>query len=304
MTRSSPARRSQFLSSPDRSFLSNFLSDDRNNEDSHLDALAAAQIQHERVREAAIRVYELHELQEKRKRILEEQKKEEDRIKAEEESAAEARRLNELRAKSVPKPPLVPAPQPEPQKQPEPKPQAKLEAPKPAPPKLEPAKQPAQGTGVFALATSTPSTQVNGLFAPKPAQPTPPAPVTQSTAKTNGVFPSTASTNTGHASSTASGSPRRRLADRYAQIHQELKKLRKHLMDESKRPDSPLKGKVGQARREVRTAIGQLTGTQGSNSQHVRSRESVPVCGKSVLIYFIGEQGHGNSEDRTGWHRA
>jgi nucleoporin GLE1 len=264
-------------SSPDRAFLSRFLSDDRNNEDSHLDALAAAQVQHERVREAAIRVYELHELQEKRKRILEEQKKEEERLNAEAESAAEAHRLNELRAKSVPKPAPLPEPQPIPEKKPETKPETKLEAPKPEPAKSEPAKQPVPESRPSPASSSFPPTQTNGgLFNVKPAETKAPAPVQQAltpaaatAAKANGVPPA-ATPKPQETNPIQNDSPRKALADRYTQIHQELKKLRKHLTDEAKRPESPLKGKLGQARRDIRMAIGQLTGSKGANSQ--------PVC--------------------------
>ncbi|PNP74164.1 hypothetical protein FNYG_12538 [Fusarium nygamai] len=44
--------------------------DSRNNELNRRDALAATQLEHDRVRQAAIRVYELHELQEEHKRII------------------------------------------------------------------------------------------------------------------------------------------------------------------------------------------------------------------------------------------
>jgi nucleoporin GLE1 len=278
MTRSSPARRSQLPSSPDRAFLSKFLSDDRNNEDSHLDALAAAQVQHDRVREAAIRVYELHELEEKRKRILEEQKKEEERLKAEAESAAEAHRLNELRAKSVPKPAPIPEPQPLPEKKPQTKPETKLEAPKVEPAKSEPAKQPVPESRSSPASNALPPTQTNGsLFNVKPAETKSPASVEQAptstavtAAKSNGVPPA-APPKSQEAKPVQTDSPRKALADRYTQIHQELKKLRKHLTDEAKRPESPLKGKLGQARRDIRMAIGQLTGSKGANSQPVRS---------------------------------
>ena len=92
MPDSSPAgRRSHQWSSPDRSRLSPFLSENRNTELSHLEALAAAQAEHERVREAAIRVYQTHELQEQNRRlreqqerIREKQRKEEERIRNEE----------------------------------------------------------------------------------------------------------------------------------------------------------------------------------------------------------------------------
>jgi nucleoporin GLE1 len=57
--------------------------------------------------------------------------------------------------------------------------------------------------------------------------------------------------------------------DRYSQIHQELKKLRRELQAQSKVPGSPLKGKLGTFRREIRVAIGQLTGGKGANAKPV-----------------------------------
>ncbi|KAM4056276.1 GLE1-like protein [Hirsutella rhossiliensis] len=172
MTRSSPLRRTQLASTPDRAIRSSFLLDDRNTETSHLDALAAAQAEHDRVREAAIRVYELHELKEEHQRILDQERREQERLKAEAEIAAEEKRLQELRAKSIPKP-------------------------------------------------------------PPPAVPEPPKPVEQ----------------------------------RPGEIHRELKTLRKDLMALSKAPGSPLKGRVGTFRREIRVAIGQLTSGKGANVQ-------------------------------------
>ena len=111
MSDSSPApRRSRQWSSPDRDELSIFLSENRNNELLHLEALAAAQAEHERVREAAIRAYQTHELKEQNRRLREQQerireaqRKEEERIRNEERLRAEQERLRALKAKTVPK---------------------------------------------------------------------------------------------------------------------------------------------------------------------------------------------------------
>ncbi|KAF5677934.1 RNA export mediator [Fusarium heterosporum] len=279
MTFSSPTRRSQLLSSPDRNIAATFLLDTRNNELSHRDALAAAQSEHDRVRQAAIRVFELHELKEQHKRIVAEERREEERLKAEAALVAEEKRLRELRAKTVPQLPPEPAPQPPPakpepaktngitpvkdSKQPEASTTPATEAKKPAP---APASVPAN-TGPFSqpkpsnpFGTTPPSSQnpfqkANGST----TQPLAPA----STAALQPVVKPTAPA-VQPVQSTVTPS-----VDRYSQIHQELKKLRKELAAQSKIAGSPLKGKLGAARREIRVAIGQLTGGKGANAQPI-----------------------------------
>ncbi|CEI39077.1 Nucleoporin GLE1 [Fusarium venenatum] len=279
---SSPAKRNQLLSSPERNIAASFLLDTRNNELSHRDALAAAQLEHERVRQAAIRVYELHELQEEHKRILAEERKEEERLRAEAAVVAEEKRLRELKAKTVPKLPPEPAPQPA------------------SPAKQEPAKTNGGATPVNNSkqpeASTTPATE-----AKKPAQPAAPSPAaglfaqnkpsnpfgtTQPPSqspfqKPNGAV--TQPTSVPAATKTTPQPVSRPAApvsqsvqaksaasvDRYAQIHLELKKLRKDLQAQSKVADSPLKGKLGAARREIRVAIGQLTAGKGANNQPI-----------------------------------
>lgn len=267
--------------------MSPFLQEKRNHEATHLDALAAAQQEHERVRQAAIRVYELHELKEEHDRIVQEERKEQERLKAEAKIAEEAQRLQELKAKTIPKP-APPPPEPEPEKVASP---AKAQLPAAqnaslgspfAPKKVDaalneeasPARppQPPQPNGLF---TTTPkgepasstfkSNQTNASTTPsgfpsKPEQPPvqarPPQPVptkhTQPAVQT--ATPAAAQDPT---------------LQRYVQIHQELKKLRKDLMAASKVPGSPLKGQMGTFRREIRVSIGQLTHGKGANSQPV-----------------------------------
>lgn len=281
MAHSSPSRRSQhnsnIKSSPERGFTADFLSENRNSELSHRDALAAAQLEHERVRLAALRVYEVHQLQEEKQRLEAEkrriaqlQKEEEDRLKAEAAVRAEQERLRELKAKQIPQLPPEPVPEPpkpEPKKSQEPQVNgttaAKAEpaaappaAPKPASLTTAPtsalpaAKAPtAAPSPAPAQVVATPSTQSNGFLtkptaappAPKPAvQPAAPAPV-----------------------------PAQPTVDRYTQIHQALKKLRKDVEALSKQPGNPLKGKLGEMRRQIRKSIGQLTAGKGANAQPV-----------------------------------
>lgn len=264
--------------------MSPFLYERRNHESSHLDALAAAQQEHERVRQAAIRVYELHELKEEHERIMQQERKEQERLKAEAKIAEEAKRLQELQAKSIPKPaPPPPAPEPAPKAAPQqaqspakPAAQNTLQLGSPfAPKKLEPTKveddsplKP-QSNGLFsttpkgeptsslfkpALNQNT-TTPTSNAFAPKPVQT--PAQPPPATAPPKPQAPS------------APAAPKDPLLDKYVQIHQELKKLRKELMAQSKVPGSPLKGQMGTFRREIRVSIGQLTAGKGANTQPV-----------------------------------
>ncbi|KAK2759694.1 RNA export mediator gle1 [Colletotrichum kahawae] len=278
MAHSSPSRRSHskdyVKQSPERGFVADFLSENRNSELSHRDALAAAQLEHERVRLAALRVYEVHQLQEEKQRLEAEQrriaqlqKEEEERLKAEAAVRAEQERLRELKARQIPQ--LPPEPEPEPLK-PEvvlPKKQepqvngnasqaVKVEATAPAPQRLQPtpvanASAPALQTAKTPLAAPLPTlakepsaapAQANG-FLTKPAEP--PKPVAQLAAA---AVPAKSAD-----------------ADRYAEIHQALKKLRKDVEALSKQPGSPLKGKLGDMRRQIRKSIGQLTAGKGAN---------------------------------------
>lgn len=287
MANSSPLRRSQLLSSPDRPFLSSFLLDNRNNELSHRDALAAAQVEHERVREAAIRVYELHELKEEHNRILEQGRREQDRLTAEAEIAAEETRLQELRAKSIPKPPPPkPEPKPEPVKSIEkPVEEKKPEPAAPRSPELKKSESPAQTQLKSQPPPAAP--QQNGLFSNlgKPPTSNPfatanpqsqtqqPSPFSQNKTPTppvNALQPQQLD-----AQRQAPQPPKSSvdpLSDRYVQIHQALKQLRKDLVAASKVAGSPLKGKIGTIRREIRVSIGQLTGGKGANAQPVSDK--------------------------------
>ncbi|KOS18932.1 Nucleoporin GLE1 [Escovopsis weberi] len=277
MAQPSPSGRAPLLSTPEKKLLSNFLVDGRNNELSHQNALAAAQAQHERVRQAAIRVYELHELQEETQRIMDLEQKEKERIWAQEALVAEERRLRELRAKTVP--PLSPEPAPVRPKRVEPAPVAapaaapaaqrtmpsvaevkkQPEAPRPAP---------APTGGLFS--TQTRPGLVNGFGTTAPQKPSPLA-ANSATQAAHQLTPSPAARPAQPQPQSQSKpqtiSPTRKaLVDRYSEIHQELKQLRRALQAEAKEAGSPLKAKMGTYRREIRVSIGQLTGGKGANA--------------------------------------
>ncbi|KAK2603487.1 hypothetical protein QQS21_004347 [Conoideocrella luteorostrata] len=284
MANSSPLRRSQLLSSPDRGYLSSFLLEDRNTALSHHEALTAAQAEHSRVREAAIRVYELHELKEEHNRILEQEHREQERLKAEAAIAAEERRLQELRAKSIPKPP-PPKPQPEPikpvEKPIDKKKQLSTAALTSEVKKVEPSTQ----TQTKANPPAAKSPQSNGLFsnlgksalgnpfstAGQQQVPVPPQQVAAPNQNKTSI--AAASSILTQQPATQNPIPQQQrshldpLSDRYVQIHRALKLLRKDLLAASKVGGSPLKGKIGTIRREIRVSIGQLTSGRGANVQ-------------------------------------
>ncbi|KAI1135221.1 GLE1-domain-containing protein [Hypoxylon sp. FL0543] len=285
MAGSSPAtRRSRQWSSPDRRSISSLLTENRNSPLSHQDALAAAQAEHDRVREAAIRVYHDYELQEERRRlleqqqrILEQQKLEEERIRTEERLRAEEERLRALKAKTVPRlPPEPPAPAPVAETN------GSTAAAGPTKPASAPA-QPEAASGFkpssFGLqqpaSTNGLNGQVNGTsgskitlpplsqgfgqpqFPPKGPLSDAPSPFSQPT------IPAVPQTN-GQPTTTLTKPAIIPDVDRYVEIHQNLKKLRASLLQQSK--SSPaLKQRMGDMRRELRKNMGQLVGEKGGN---------------------------------------
>ncbi|PTB69494.1 GLE1-domain-containing protein [Trichoderma citrinoviride] len=252
MTNSSPPTRNQLLSSPENGLLSRFLVESRNNELSHQSALAAAQAEHKRVREAAIRVYELHELREEHQRIIDLERKEQERLRAEAALVEEERRLRELKAKTVPK--LPPEPVPEPPKKVEPAPVQQPEPAKQAEPAKAPEPKPQNPFETKQQPTSNAADSAPKLENRAPTAQAAPA---IQTAIARSPAPPTASAQ------------KNALADRYLEIHKELKKLRQVLQAEAKVPGSPLKGKMGTYRREIRVSIGQLTAGKGANAQPI-----------------------------------
>ncbi|RDA90327.1 hypothetical protein CP533_6003 [Ophiocordyceps camponoti-saundersi (nom. inval.)] len=250
-------------STPDRSS-SSFLAFERNSPSNLFDALSAAQAEHDRVRETAIRVYELHELKEEHQRILERERREEERLEAEAKVAAEAKRLQELRAKSIPKPAPLPVVAPEPV----------VTHRREEPVEVRLQEKPTQKPVAVGVPTALAVPQQNGQQT-KSVAGNPIAFSTQA-ALANGVIaavkPATSSNKVAVALSQPSNgqrnaSPPKPSVDRLVQIHRELKLLRSDLMAQSKVAGSPLKGKVGSLRREIRVAVGQLTAGKGANAQ-------------------------------------
>ncbi|RYP01712.1 hypothetical protein DL764_006137 [Monosporascus ibericus] len=287
MPDSSPAaRRSHQWSSPDRSRLSPFLSENRNTELSHLEALAAAQAEHERVREAAIRVYQTHELQEQNRRlreqqerIREEQRREEERIRNEERLRIEEERLRALKLKTAPKvypeePPSQPAP-------------AAVTA-------VEEYRAVPQNSTTSAIATTAQQSQVNGAVGTRaaqlpqaqtvqqpqqieaPSQNKPPPlvnPFTKAAAPQQNSSPAAAKPSQAVITPTPKPSTAS-IADRYVQIHQNLKKLRASMTEQTK-TSPPLKQRLGNMRRELRKNMGQLVGEKGGNKKQIAAIQAL-----------------------------
>jgi nucleoporin GLE1 len=212
--------------------------------------------------------------------LLDARRKEEERIKLEEALAADRARLNELKAKKI----AIPAPLPD----------------------LEPPVAPVVNgkPPAVPLPTNNVLTQINGAAtSPKPttitAVPKPPsAPVpaqiqSQATATAphkapepakpassvlgiNGLLnntpqPNGVASNSG-TSRSAAQPPTQTRPDKYAEIHKNLKMLRKFMADQAK-ANPALKRRMGDMRREIRKSVGQLTvtlGVAGVNKIQVR----------------------------------
>ncbi|XXH00471.1 hypothetical protein Hte_006816 [Hypoxylon texense] len=305
MVDSSPASRrsQQWSSSPDRSRVSSLLTENRNTELNHQNALAAAQAEHERVREAAIRTFREHVLQEEQKRLLErqqsillQQKREEERIRTEEYLRIEEERLRALKLTTVPK--LPPEPEPKPQATPvqvngsaapgepaQPVPERNTEATSNTKPSPFSAQQPASLKNPFAQVNGTGSTQTTQSTLPNPFKKTEPSP--QSAAgqpASAGKSPSTlsalaqsytpAGSQQNGVSASSTTKPPVVTDDRYVEIHKNLKQLREFLTQQAMR-SPPLKRRMGDMRRELRKNMGQLVGERGGNKKQIAAIQAL-----------------------------
>jgi nucleoporin GLE1 len=226
-------------------------------------------------------VYREQLQKEERQRILDARRKEEERIRLEEELAADRARLNALKAKKIAIPPPLPEPEPaaaptvngkapaaptsannafaqtngttaqqaQQQQTIAPGPAPGAAVPKPTPASIPPQPQPQ---------IQTPATVLN-----KPPEPAKPA---NSALGINGLLNNTPQPNGATATPGTSRSvappPAQARPDRYAEIHKNLKMLRKFMADQAK-TNPALKGRMGDMRREIRKSVGQLTVTQG-----------------------------------------
>ncbi|KAL2163078.1 hypothetical protein VTH06DRAFT_6914 [Thermothelomyces fergusii] len=268
MAGSSPSRGQSYhwgTASPQRTVLEEILGDDRNSEARHRMLLEAAKREHERVREEAERVYREQLKKEERQRLLEARRKEEERIRLEEQLAADRARLNELKAKKIAIPPPLPEPEPAAA------PAVNGKAPSPPLSDKNAPTQTTEATGQHAPVAKPPAVPVQASTpaqfpaavpskAPEPEKPVSSVPAVNGFSK--GTLPATGAPPTAETTPPAAPPPTQAAPDRYAEIHQNLKKLRKYMVDQAK-TNPALKGRMGDMRREIRKSVGQLTVTQG-----------------------------------------
>lgn len=240
----------------------------------HENALAAAQLQHQKIRESALRAIELHRLElerdvlrrqaeeeETRLRIAQEKAREEEKIRlaqerariAEAEAREKARILEEAEAREKAR---VAEEAEAREKARIAEEEAKKAAARQASQIKNSAPSVSQNT-VVSVPENNPSSnlgvQVNG----QPTQP----PVSQSkpaasaSAKVATPFP----------------------IDEYARIHQSLKELRRGIADMGTQ-NNDFKKKVGEMRREIRKSVGQLREGKGANAKPVSRVYPVKLC--------------------------
>jgi len=266
-------------SSPSRT-IEEILAGDRNSEARHRYLLELAKKEHERVREEAARIYREQLAREERERLLAERRKEEERIRLEQQIAAENARLNALKATKIDIPPLLPDPVPAP-------PTANGKPTLPA----AVATEAKRGSSVPSLVNGIASKgtvevpAAASIKTPEPAKSAastfitagsattaaPVAPVTSAQPLTNGVVSAAAFTP-----KTAPPAPTETLPDRYVEIHRNLKGLRKFMAEQAK-INPKLKQRMGDMRREIRKSVGQLTtgGMAANKDKVLRSQHHV-----------------------------
>lgn len=287
-------RRSQQWSNPQSpSILAELLADDRNSEARHKLIIETAKREHDRVRQEAERVYQLHIKKEEQLQLQEAQRKEEERIKLEEAIAAERLRVQALAAKKVEIPPTPALPEPA-----KPLPTSTTTA-VAVPPSINSTPPKAAGVNgdlqALVPVTAKPSTSISNLFGgPKPIV----SPLTTAlpalkqpngipagfnpfakSPGTNGAKPQALITTAPTLTAPAAGD-RIPLLDRYVIIHKNLKDLRKSIADQST-TSRALKARVGDMRRELRKKLGQLSvgGEPGAN----RSQ----VIASAILMWYL-----------------
>ncbi|KAI9650376.1 hypothetical protein NHQ30_000389 [Ciborinia camelliae] len=257
--------------------------ENRNAEDLHHGILEAARQEHERIRNEAMRIFQLTLLQEQQLQAQSQVRAEEDRLRIEairlkiEENrirAAKQNALTELKRRELEeearKIPIIPPKPPTP-----PPVLAPTQAPvrtisnilqaQPQLPQQPQQQQPANASGIL---FGTLDQQTNGSSQNIPFQQTNTfqKPQTQSQApqQINGVPSIQRQPATTWQPSTSSGDHLLPGVERYVEIHKNLKQLRQYLIAEGKQ-NIPFKKMLGDMRRSIRQTVGQLTGEKGAN---------------------------------------
>lgn len=228
----------------------------------HQELLEAAYREHERVREDALLYLE-------KIRLENEVLKEQTRLKQEQTNRQLAEEAIALAQQSIPLPQQT-LPSPLPRAKTPPTPKTVLASPLPtanSPVKIAsstpatapvPPQSPLKSLPATISQTKTPTTEEKAnsdrpITQFIPAQPKPPVPIQTTDAIHPGVVESVSYLLPG-----ISGK------GNYIQIHKALKDLRKNVIQNSK-TNPNLKGKVGDMRRAIRVAVGQLTDVKGAN---------------------------------------
>ncbi|KAH8679686.1 GLE1-like protein-domain-containing protein [Tricladium varicosporioides] len=263
--------------------------ENRNSEDVHKEALAAAQAEHDRVREVAMRAFELEILRLEQLRLHQIVDQEEERVRIETERAHEAVRLRELenKARQIPvPPPRLPTPPPAPVEAPKPPPPPVEQVPKvtasstsnsqhqsngiTVPPSSEnlPKQQPVQAQQPVNPFSNSPSTTTPAVAAPRSA-PQSQAPTTVNLSSQTSQPPAPPPSVPATSVRTVSPQSAHILphAERYTEIHKRLKALRKYVKEDVPRTHPTLKKRTGEMRRELNKYLGQLTDKPSENKK-------------------------------------
>ena len=271
-------------------------------EAAHKAALAAAQAQHQRVRDSALRAYSNDVLRQEHELLRRKQTQELERLKLESEKAQLEARLQELQRKKI-TPPAPRAPSPPPPRAPTPKqvtPSQNLSTkgqnyslaqqdaraqppsrPKTPPRPVEPRQSfpgPAEPAASRTQSPRLPSIPPKQADIPSPS----PAP---NKASINLI---TAPTAPPHDFPSPYSFPG---AEKYLEIHKRLKQLRAFVTEHAKQ-DPGLKKKMGEMRREIRKSVGQLTEGRGANRTPVSKFQTVV---SQLLIKRLDEEARGHA---------
>jgi nucleoporin GLE1 len=240
----------------------------------HQYQLDQAYLAHESVRKRALKIMRNQQLLEEEKRLQAENEREAERIRLEAEVARKRRELIELQQKSIPVPEMPPTPTPPP-KPPKPEPAEEEEVPPAASGPLSTSGElhyKAVGLGRPAAELQPPNPTTTP-FPPPPSQPFEPAqPAQAPTASLPTPAPSIP-IPTPHVTKPAAAPPSSAAPDallpgtqRYVEIHQNLKALRKFITDAGK-SSPPLKKQIGEIRRSIRKSVGQISTDVRANAK-------------------------------------
>lgn len=239
----------------------------------HHSQLQAAYAEHDRVRQIAEDALELAQLRFDQLRLQETAEQERERLRVEREHVELAARVIELQKQHVP----IPRPPPRAVTPPLPSPKA-VENP---PPAAKPTSEPITPVTPFITTNGEPKLPPSPQTAvvperPEVSKPAPAEPQATPQSERDGSLPTSGTLREPppkivHTNGTAKHSTAHLLPgiERYKEIHVALKNMRKFMIEEAKTSSKLQKGKVGDMRRALRIAVGQLTDVKGANREPV-----------------------------------